>query len=97
VRGKQLQTHMTTPLRSYARIHVKNGKNGSHFEIHQNTSEQTDHKKYWACDFKDFQLAMMKDVECQHNGKEDAKDGNCEHGNSGEQCKHICVRKYAQE
>lgn len=73
---------MATPLRSYARVHVEDGKNGSHFEIHQNTSEQADHKKYRASDFKDFQLAMVKDVERQHDGEEDAKHGNCQHGNS---------------
>jgi hypothetical protein len=92
VRRKYLQTHMATPLRTYTRIHVKNWKDGSHFKIHQNTSEQTNHKKYRACDFKDLQFAMVKDVKRQNDGEEDAKHGNCKHGNSGEQCKYKMLK-----
>lgn len=64
---------MSSPFCCYARVEIEDGKNCSHLEVHDATTEQTNHEEDWTRYFKHFELSMMKDVERQYDSEEYTK------------------------
>lgn len=77
-------THVTSPLRSYARIHVENWEDCCHLQIHYSAAHQANHQKYRAGDFKHFNLPIMEHVGGQGDGKENTDYRYYKNGDSVE-------------
>lgn len=77
-----LPTHVPRPFRRYAGVHVKNGEDCRHLQIHDAAAHQTDHEKDGTGHFEHFNLAVVEHVGGEGDREEDTKHRDGEHGNS---------------
>lgn len=73
---------MACPFCSYARVHVEDGENCCHFQIHYAAADQANHEENRAGDFKHFNFAIVEHVAGQRDREEHAKNRDGEHGDS---------------
>lgn len=89
----EIPTHVARPLCRYASVHVEDGKDCRHLQIHDATADQAYHEKDRAGDFKHFNLAMVKHVGGQGDREENAEYRYGEDGDSVEKRKWIQIEK----
>lgn len=73
---------MARPFRRYARVHIKNGKDCCHLQIHYATADQTYHQKDRTGDFKHFNLSIVEHVGGHGDRKENTEYRYGEDGDS---------------
>lgn len=64
---------MARPFRRYAGVHVENGKDRRHLQIHDATAYQADHEEDRAGDFEHFNLPIAEHVGGQGDREEDTE------------------------
>jgi hypothetical protein len=69
----EVLTHVSRPFCRYAGIHIEDGKNRRHLQIHNATTHKANHEKDWTGDLKYFNLAIVEHVSCQSDREENTE------------------------